>query len=161
MTDKIITRQTEQNVQRAILATLLLLGIYLTARFYWNVLGFIELWASDDFVDLFKALFNLTVLLLVGAVFVRQLRVLRERQEEWEDGTEDESESMEDSEVVEEEDFAESSETEEDESIESGEKDTETEFVEEDERVGDDEDEGEEEDDVPWKQYGDADKDES
>jgi hypothetical protein len=159
MTDKIITRQTEQNVQRAIIATLLLLGIYLTAQFYWNVLGFIELWASDEFVDLFKALFNLTVLLLVGAVFVRQLRVLRERQEEWEEDTEEESESMESSEVHEEE-SAESSD-EEDESIEGDEEDAETESTEGDEDVEDDEDEKEEEDDVPWKQYGDADEDES
>ncbi|MDZ7688836.1 MAG: hypothetical protein U5J64_08980 [Halobacteriales archaeon] len=169
MTDELISGKTEQNVQKAVLATLILLGIYFTVRFYWNVLGFIELWASDEFVDLFKALFNLIVLLLVGAVFVRQMRVLRERKEEWDYDTPDgsESEDVEPNEEAESEDTEEGETDSEDMSTVMDEEGTDDETVEDDgdsTETGDestenelvDDDVDEDDDEVPWKQYGDV-----
>jgi len=97
MTDKILSKQTEKNVQIAVLATLFLLGIYFIAQFYWNVMRFIEIWAPDEFVSFFAALFNLTALLIVGAVSLYQLRRLREREVKWEgeEGAETEAEAEE------------------------------------------------------------------
>lgn len=95
MTDKILSKQTEKNVQIAVLATLFLLGIYFIAQFYWNVMRFIEIWAPDEFVSFFAALFNLTALLIVGAISLYQLRRLREREMEWEEEEEAETEAEE------------------------------------------------------------------
>jgi hypothetical protein len=148
MTDEIISGQTEQNVRKAVLATLILLGIYFIIRFYWNVLGFIELWASEEFVDLFKALFNLAILLLVGSVFVRQLRELRERREEWRDDTGDKSDTGESGEK--EDELGEGGvEYGENEPAEGGGNEGEDESAETSGEDGKD-------DDVPWKQYGDV-----
>lgn len=93
MTDKILSEQTEKNVQIAVLATLFLLGIYFISQFYWNVMRFIEIWAPNEFVSFFSALFNLTALLIVGAISLYQLRRLREKEVEWEKEEEAETEA--------------------------------------------------------------------
>ncbi len=76
MTDR-LPEGAEEYAQKAVLAALVVVGVYLALRFYWSVVAFIDVWAPREYADLFEAFFNLAVLLLVAAAFVRQLAKVR------------------------------------------------------------------------------------
>jgi len=77
---EILPEGTEEYAQKAFLAALVVVGVYLALRFYWSVVSFIDIWAPREYADLFEALFNLAVLMLVAAAFVRQLAKVRGRE---------------------------------------------------------------------------------
>ncbi len=56
------------------LFVLALVGIWSVIQIYVNISSAIELWISDEYVDIFQAGFNLVILLLISICIVRLLR---------------------------------------------------------------------------------------
>jgi len=69
-----IPEEVEEYAQKGTIIALVLIGIYVALRFYWSVVGFIDVWAPREFADLLEAFFNLAVLLVVAAALVRTVK---------------------------------------------------------------------------------------
>lgn len=71
-------RDLRRTLDYALLAGLSLLALIATLQLYFNVSSAIDQWITYEYRSLFQAAFNLTVLLLVSAGMVWQVRRMRE-----------------------------------------------------------------------------------
>lgn len=63
---------------RAALAVIVVLAVYVGFQFYWSTTAAINVWVPRDLVHLFKAVFNLALLLTFGAAAIHELRRINE-----------------------------------------------------------------------------------
>lgn len=67
-------RNAEWYFHRTALAVLVVLGIYVGFQFYWSTTAAINVWVPREYVHVFKAIFNLALLLALGAAAIHELR---------------------------------------------------------------------------------------
>lgn len=88
-----IPDEAEEYARKGAVIALVLIGLYVGLRFYWSVVGFIQVWAPHEFADLLEAFFNLTVLLLIVAALGRLARG-KASDGEGESGAEDDEDAV-------------------------------------------------------------------
>lgn len=71
----------EWYLHRSAIVTLFVAGLFVAVAFYGSVDRAIEVWIGDRFVDLFKAVFNLAVLLVIGYGLAHEIRTIRSRED--------------------------------------------------------------------------------
>jgi hypothetical protein len=67
-------RQVRRYVEYAVLGALILIGVIALVQFYLSASNAISTWIATEYRSLFRAAFNLAVLLLVGGAITWQLR---------------------------------------------------------------------------------------
>lgn len=67
-------RGVEWYFHRAAIIVLVVLGIYVGFQFYWSAIVAINIWVPREYAQVFKAVFNLALLLVLGAALIRELR---------------------------------------------------------------------------------------
>lgn len=72
--------EIEWYVRRAAVIVLAIAAFFVAVAFYNSVNNAIDVWIGDRFVDIFRAVFNLAVLLVLGYGLLYELEAVRDEE---------------------------------------------------------------------------------